>query len=224
LRSIHAVLAAAMAGLLAPAPIPAVADPVDLGEQRARPVQVSFEISPPDRPAQLNDHYSERAPAWLEPGPADGQVTIRVTGADMERALAEFEPVEGSFGDFVWVFDAATGDVVSAHVTGAFHQHLSLGFLHTTVVADVEARMTTLRAAGFLPPHSQLGHVLFESCEVGDDCRIVAPSAYDPQTGYVNAVGSITATAIGGLQTQTFSPLGEAVFTEQRDDSSVSAR
>jgi hypothetical protein len=225
LRSIHAVLArAAMVGLLGAAAAPAAADPVDLREHRARPVQVSFEISPPHLPGQLDHHYSERAPAWLEPGPAAGQVTLRVAGVEMERVLAAYEPVAGSFGDFVWIFDAATGHVVSAGLAGAFLQHLSLGFLSTTVVADVEARMTTLHGAGFLPPRERLGHLLFEHCEDGDECRLVAPHAYDPGTGYVNAVGSISASAIGGLGTQTFSPLGEAVFTELRDDSAVSAR
>jgi hypothetical protein len=225
LRSIHAVLVrAALVGLVGAASAAAGADPVDLRERRARPVQVSFEVSPPDRPGQLDHRYSERALAWLEPGPGDGEVTIRVAGRDMERVLAAYEPVPGSFGDFVWIFDAGTGHVVSAQLAGAFLQHLSLGFLRTTVVADVAAQMTTLRSAGFLPPRSQLGHVIFEHCaEAAADCSMVAPHAYDPATGYVNAVGSITASAIGGFGTQTFSPLGEAVFTELSHDSAVSA-
>ena len=218
-------ISVAAAAVIAAVAAAAAAEPVDLRERRARPVQVAFEISPPHLPAQLDHHYSERALAWLEPGPGAGEVTIGVSGPDMERVLAAFEPVPGSFGDFVWIFDAATGHVLSARLVGAFHQHLSLGFLRTTVVADVVARMTTLHGAGFLPPRAQLGHVLFEHC-AGDDaqCNVVAPRAYDPATGYVNAVGSISARSIGGLGAETFSPLGEAVFNELREDSAVSAR
>lgn len=212
---IAVVAGAALVGLAGLAwAAPAAADPVDLREVRARPVHVSFEASPPDRPGQLDHQYSERALAWLEPGPAEGQVTIRVAAADMERVLAAYEPVPGSFRDFVWVFDAATGHVLSADLDGAFNQHLSLGFLTTTVVADVEARMTTLRGAGFLPPRSQLGHVIFEHCADGEaDCSMVAPHAYDPATGYVNAVGVLLGRT-GLVTSRSFSPLGEAELRE----------
>ena len=45
-------------------------------------------------------------------------------------------------------------------------------------------------------------------------CTRVAPSPLDPRTGYVNAVGTIRASALGGLGAETFAPLGEAVFSE----------
>jgi hypothetical protein len=60
-------------------------------------------------------------------------------------------------------------------------------------------------------------------CEPGTPgCTRVAPAPLDPRTGHVNAVGTIHASAIGGLGVLTFSPLGEAVFSEQSDLPAVS--
>lgn len=200
------------------------AEPLRLAERRARPVHVAIEISPPDLPARLDHHYSERGVAWFEPGPGPDQATVRIDGAELERMLASSDPVPGSFGDYVWVFDVATGHVLSASVTGAFLQRLDWGLMRTRVRADVSARMTTLEPAGFRAPRTWLGHVLFEHCaglEAG--CNTVPPRALDPATGYVNAVGKITAVVAGGFHTDTYSPLGEAVFTEMRSDTAVSA-
>ncbi len=203
----------------------ATADPLDLGEPRARPVLVAFEISPSHLPAQLDHQYSELAPAWFEPGPGAGHATVRVAGLEYEKVVASFDPVPGSFGDFVWIFDVESGHVLSATLTGAFYQRLDLGFLKTRVKANIVARMTTLRAAGFQPPRSLFGKVLFDHCWSRDaECNLVASRPYDAATGKVNAIGSISVTALGGLVTETFSPLGEAVFTEMREDTSVSAR
>lgn len=206
-------------------PLPASARPVDLTERRARPVQVAIEISPPHLPARLDHHYSDRRPAWLEPGPGPDEVTIRVPGPEMERLLASYDPVPGSFEDYVWVFESETGHVLSATLHGALFQRVEWGFLSTRVEAGIAASMSTLRAAGFLPPRSRWGHVLFEHCvSLEDECSVVPPRPYDPSTGYVNAVGSLRAMAIGGFRVVTFSPLGEAVFTEMRADTAVSAR
>ncbi len=203
----------------------AMADPLDLREPRARPVLVAFEISPSHLPAQLDHQYSDLAPAWFEPGPGPGHATVRVAGLEYEKVVASFDPVPGSFGDFVWIFDVETGHVLSATLTGAFYQRLDLGFLKTRVKANIVARMTTLRAAGFQPPRSLFGHVLFDHCGGRDaECNLVAPRPYDQATGKVNAVGSISVTALGGFVTETFSPLGEAVFTEMCEDTAVSAR
>lgn len=206
-------------------PLAVAARPVDLTERRARPVQVALEVSPPNLPARLDHQYSDLVPAWLEPGPGPGKVTIRVPGREMERLLSAYEPVPGSFEDYVWIFESETGHVLSATLHGAFYERVKWGFLSTRVEADIVASMTTLEAAGFLPPRAKWGHVLFEHCVGLDaDCSVVPPQPYDPHTGYVNAVGSLRAAAIGGFGVVTFSPLGEAVFTEMRADTAVSAR
>lgn len=201
------------------------AQPLDLGERRARPIHVAIEISPQELPAQLDHQYSERAVAWFEPGPGPGRATVRIDGPEVERVLQAFDPVPGSFGEFVWIFDTATGDVLSATLGGAFRQRVDLGPVRTHVRAEIMARMTTLQPVGFRPPRSQLGHVVFEHCVAQESgCNTVAPRALDPFTGYVNAVGKITATVVGGIRTETYSPLGEAVFTEMRGETAVSAR
>lgn len=221
IRVVALWLPVALAGFASPA----ASGPMDLHEQRSRPVWVALEISPRHLPASLDHHYSERRPAWFEPGPGEGRVTIRVPGAEMERLLASFDPVPGSFDDYVWIFDVESGHVLSASVEGALLQNLDWGMIRTHVQAQIAAHMTTLRAAGFLPPRSRFGQLLFEHCgSRSPDCNLVAPRPYDPDTGYVNAVGSIEARAMGGITTQTFSPLGEAVFSEMRTDTAVSAR
>ena len=205
--------------------LPAVAEPLDLREARARPIQAAIEISPSHLPARLDHHYSERAPAWFEPGPGPGRATVRIAGVDVERMLTSFDPVPGSFSDYVWIFETRTGHVLSATVDGAFLQPIEWGLMRTHLRADVSARMNTLRAAGFRPPRSRLGNVLFEHCAALDPgCSTVAPRPFDPFTGYVNAVGKISVRALGGVRTETYSPLGEAVFTEMRGDTAVSAR
>jgi hypothetical protein len=47
-------------------------------------------------------------------------------------------------------------------------------------------------------------------------CTVVEPRPYDPATGYVNAVGRVTASS-GGLRVHSFSPIGEALFSEISD-------
>jgi hypothetical protein len=217
---------AAAAVLVACVPVSsAVAEPLHLDERRARPIHVAIELSPPELPARLDHHYSERVVAWFEPGPGPARATVRIAGTDMERVLRSYDPVAGSFGDYVWIFDTLTGHVLSASLDGAFHQRLDWGPMHTQVRADVSARMSTLQMAGHLAPRRRMGHAVFEHCLIEDaDCHTVAPRPLDPTTGYVNAVGKLVVEVVGSLGTQTFSPLGEAVFTEMRSDTAVSAR
>ncbi|MGH0033286.1 MAG: hypothetical protein ACQGVC_26150 [Myxococcota bacterium] len=204
---------------------PATARPLDLNERRARPIRVAIEISPSHLPARLDHSYSERGPAWFEPGPGPGHVTVRITGADLEQMLRHSEPVPGSFSDYIWIFEAATGHVLSATVDGAFYKRVDFGLVKSRVQASISARMSTLRASGFMPPRWRMGNVLFEHCLAGQHgCSTVVPLPLDPATGYVNAVGKISVRALGGVRTETYSPLGEAVFTEMRAETAVSAR
>ena len=52
---------------------------------------------------------------------------------------------------------------------------------------------------------------------VGDDdgprCTVVAARGYDAASGYVNAIGNLSV-SFGDVTLHTFSPLGEAVFSE----------
>ena len=199
----------------------AAAEPLDLSDATPRPVRVAFESSGP--PGALDAVYSEPLTAWLDADPARGQVRVRVPGSAMERLLATHEPVPGSFGDYVWTFDAATGEVLQAAFHGRLWQTADFGVFQTRVETSIDVNVGTRRAVGFRTPYTQLGQVIVPVCEPGSaGCMRVAPAPLDPRTGYVNAVGTIRATALGGLGALTFSPLGEAVFSEQRELPAVS--
>jgi hypothetical protein len=199
----------------------APAEPLDLRDATPRAVRVAFESSGP--PGALDAVYSEPVTAWLDADPTSGQVRVRVPGSAMEELLATHDPVPGSFGDYVWTFDAATGEVLSAGFHGRFLQTADFGLFQTRVETAIDVSVGTRRAVGFHAPYTQFGQVIVPVCEPGSQgCTRVAPAPLDPRTGYVNAVGTIRATALGGLGALTFAPLGEAVFSEQRELPAVS--
>jgi hypothetical protein len=201
----------------------AAADPLDLRDAHPRPVRVTFEISPTERPGALDVVYSEPLTAWLDADPASGQVRVRVPGSAMEVLLAAHDPVPGSFGDYVWTFDAASGDVVAAEFHGRLLKTADFGLFQARVETQIVVHVGTLAAVGIRAPYTQLGQVIVDVCEPGSPgCTRIAPAALDPHSGYVNAVGTIRASALGGLGALTFSPLGEAVFSEARELPAVS--
>ena len=63
-------------------------------------------------------------------------------------------------------------------------------------------------------PHYS-GQQIFGYCDarVGPSCNFVTASGYDAASGYVNAIGDLSV-HFGDLKLRTFSPLGEAVFSE----------
>ena len=74
--------------------------------------------------------------------------------------------------------------------------------------------MSTVRSAGLRAERQLLGQRVFDVCDADDGaCTLVAPAPYDPATGYVNAVGLISART-RGAGADSFSTLGEARFTE----------
>jgi len=194
----------------------ASAEPVDLADATPRWVRVAFEVSPRSQPGRLDTTYGAALPAWLEPAKRPGQVQIRIAGPLVERhLLAEHRPEPRSFSDFVWVFDSRSGDVVSAGMRGTVLHQLEWGFLRPTVRAEIAVEMSTRQRAGFQRAREVLGQLLFGYCSEGADrdCTLVRPRGYDHATGYVNAVGRLEVQSrVASLR--TFSPLGEAIFTE----------
>jgi hypothetical protein len=191
------------------------ASPLDLSNPTPRWIAVAFEVSPPDQPARRQTRYTRRLPAQLEPGPLPGELRIRVAGELVERfLLSEHAPIPGSFGDFSWIFDAHTGHVRSAELSGSVQREMGWGFASWTVEARIEVRMSTHAAVAFRAA-KVVGEAVHRICPqpAKPDCTLVAPTRLDPETGYVNAVGSIHADS-GPLQLDSFSPLGEAIFTE----------
>lgn len=204
--------------LVALAAVPATGEPLDLGDARPRWVGVAFEVSPADRPAQLRSRYSARLPARLEPTKTPGELRITIGGHLVEEfLLTDQQPAPGSFGDFTWVLDSTTGHVRSARLSGILQRKLRWGPASWKTDAQVEVRMDTLQPIGFEVTRL-LGETYHRLCAKPDptECTVVEPRPLDPRTGYVNAVGTVTARS-GPLGLRSFSPLGEAVFTEIDD-------
>ena len=194
----------------------ALAAPMDLQDLRSRWVAVEFEVSPPTRPYQLRTVFSERVLAWLEPAEEFGQVRVTVDASAVEgRLLPEQNPKLGSFSNFVWIFDAATGDVLSAKLTGTLFRRLDWGITRADVEAEIVAEMSTVGVAGFKPPLRVLGNVFHRFCDDAETsrCTLMEGSRYDFKTGYVNAVGKMKVGS-SAIKVRVFSPLGEAVFSE----------
>jgi hypothetical protein len=211
----HAV---AMIAIAVGAATTATAEPLRLDDATPRSIIVRFETSPRSRPDQLDRSWGPPLPARIEPAGTD-LVRVVIDRQVVERSLfAEDAPEPGSFGDFVWLFDARTGHVLDARLEGRIVQQLDFGLMRSQTRAHVRARMSTRERAGFLPPRRILGNRVFRHCDPArarsDDCHSVAPVPLDRSRGYVNAVGVIEVATPLGIEARTFSPLGEALFLE----------
>jgi hypothetical protein len=202
-----------VAGLVSPGS--AVAEPMDLNDFRPRWVTIAFEESPPHQPGRLDHLYAPELPAWLEPE-APGRLRVTLARGLVERyLLAAADPKPGSFGDFVWMFDASSGDVISARLTGTVRKRIDWGLFTSTVDTDIRIDLDTRGPAGFGRPRHLLGQLLFDFCDGADRdrCTPVVGVPYERDRGYVNAVGKIDARS-RSVHVETFAPLGEAVFSE----------
>ncbi len=193
-------------------------EPMELRDPQPRWISVRFENSPLDQPGQLATQYTAALPAWFEPGGASNRARVTIAGPTLETGWFEGHRLRtGSFSDFVWIFDASSGDVLSARLRGTLIRRLEFGVLGSDVDLPFEAEMTTRSAVGYKAVRHTLGQLVFPFCERAEHgCTLIAPVRYDSRTGYVNAVGSIVARAMGAAA-RTFSPLGEAIFSERAD-------
>ena len=99
----------------------------------------------------------------------------------------------------------------------AAHRYLGAGHLGDLerLEAAIAAEMRTSVSAGFRKPQKRFGQMVFAYCEDASlGCHRIQPVPLDPRSGYVNAVGSVRAVALGGIETTSFSPMGEAIFRE----------
>jgi len=201
-----------------PPPAPALAEPMRLADPRPRWVGVRFEASAEGDPGRLDACYGEELPAWLEPDAETGRVRVTIPAREVEtRLMADQGARPGSLSDFTWLFDARTGDVLSASLTGVLVRRIGVGFLRFDTEVEIRSELSTLVAAGFRRPEDLLGERVIAYCEPSEEegCTAVPAAPYDPHTGYVNAVGSMSGRALS-ITTRSFSSLGEARF-EERD-------
>ncbi|MFO0687486.1 MAG: hypothetical protein U0900_02145 [Myxococcota bacterium] len=217
-------------GLLALALLAVSADaaerpPLDLTNPTPRRIEVRFEISPADQPGRLDTAWSEPRPGLLEPTSDPDRVRIRIPAREMEAHLTSTGTtvVPGSFSDFVWILDRVSGHVVEAGLAGRIHERIGFGPLAARIAVDIRVDMSTERGAGFRTGRAPFGIETHDFCSPEDGSRSCVPVAsrrFDPQQGYVNAVGSIRA-ATPMAEVRAFSPLGEVRFSERPADAIV---
>ncbi len=200
------------------APGSAPAEPMDLSNPTPRWVEVRLERSPRDAPGALDAIYGPTLPARLQPAARPDWVVVAVPSEAVARHVLIDERVVGDrVSEFIWVFDRATGEVVSAGFSGVVLMRIGWGPFATDVEVELRTELSTERALGFRDPRRLFGRDLHDSCEESDSaCRLVSPVRYQADSGYVNAVGVIHART-RGIDTRTFSSLGEARFSEQSD-------
>lgn len=192
--------------------------PLDLHDPTPRWVEVRFENSPPDAPGQLDSSWSGGRRAYLDQAPGNAIIRIRVPAEEIEAQLRAngSETISGTFSDFVWHLDPRTGHVLQAAFSGRVRERLSLGLIRASTLVDIRVEMTTTDPAGFRKPKGIFGlktHYYCSPLEGQSGCIAVEPTRFDPESGYVNAIGSVhAATAIGEIH--AFSPLGEVQFSE----------
>jgi hypothetical protein len=219
-RSARAMIARSTAMTIAAAmllvPSVSLARAMDLSDPSRRWVRVAFEVSPQAEPGRTDHTYTFPFLGLLEEGPEPGTIKVTLSGDVVERYLLEGEePIPESFSDFVWIFDRETGAVKSASVSGTVLRTLDWGLYSTNVTADIHVEMATDRAGGYRNPRVFLGQLVVGYCSESetDKCNLVGARRYDGERGYVNAVGPITV-RYAGVNLRTFSPLGEAIFSE----------
>jgi hypothetical protein len=207
---------------------PAMADPLDLQDPTPRRIEVRFEVSPENEPGRLDAAWSSPRVAFVESDPGHSLVRIRIPTEEIEAHLRATgtEAISGSFSDFVWTLDSHTGHVLSAELTGRVRERVSLGPIRTSATVDIRVDMTTRDTFGFRPPKRIFGVQTNALCRPSQQpsppsppspssgCVAVAPIRFDPESGYVNAVGSLVAAA-PIAKIRTFSPLGEVRFSER---------
>ena len=192
------------------------AGPLNLLDPTPRQVEVAFEVSPREVPAQTRAYFSRAYSASFEPGLRPSEARVVIPAATVEaHLLGDQKPIPNTFSDFVWTFDTETGHVVSAHLRGRVTPELDWGFVTSHTEADIEVEMGTARVGGFKKPRRILGQLVFSYCTRPEDdgCQLVETTPFDRSTGYVNAVGKVVVqTSI--LDLRNFSPMGEAIFRE----------
>ena len=192
---------------------------MSLSNPSARPVFAQFALLDADTPEGVDELFSQPFLAHHGPASAAGQFTVTVPGDVVEKLMSSHNAEPGSFSEFVWTFDSATGEVLSAAVSGILNQKLDLGILDTEVDAIIEIHMDTLVPAGEGKPRNLMGHRISKFCDAAanENCQLIEPVDYDTRTGLVQAVGSLSART-RFTTTQTIAPLGKAIFSEVPED------
>lgn len=203
---------------------PTTAAPLDLQDPTPRRIEVRFEVSPRSAPGQLDSFWSPNRAAFLESTPDESTIRLRIPAEEIEAHLrmTGAETIPGSFSEFIWTLDPETGHVLHAAFSGRVREHFSFGLFRTSALVEIRVEMTTKAAGAFRARRGLLGLQTNSFCAPSrsrPDCVAVPATRFDPESGYVNAVGSVDA-SMSLVRVRTFSPLGEARFSERTRSSS----
>lgn len=188
-------------------------DPMDLARTEARWISVQVINA---LPGERHPRPGPPARAWYAVGDRPGERVVTVPGPEVERIFfANRSPVDRSFSDFVWVFDAETGHVLSASFTGMVSEPVWIGPLQATARVAIAARLSTRMPGGYRRPRRIAGRTVTGYCADSDlpECTAVEPAAYDPETGWVRANGAVCA-SWRSLRTLAYTTMGQARFLE----------
>ena len=208
-RSMLVAIAVLLAG-----PGAAVADPpMDLARREARWVTVQVDST---SPGEGRPRLSHPAKAWYEVGARPSERVVTVPGSEVERVLfAGRRPATGSFSDFVWHFDAATGHVEEASFSGVVTEPIRIGPLRTVARVSIEVLLSTRMPGGYRRPRHVAGRTVTDYCADSDrsGCTAVATATYDPESGWVRANGAVCA-SWRAFRTLVYTSMGQARFAE----------
>jgi len=178
------------------------AAPLDLTDATPRPVDVEVDQESSDF-AIVGGAYSTPVRGSFE---SDGTTaTVTIAGTDLAAKIDQLlggilTTFPDTFTDYVISIDVASGDVLSADVSGRIHTDLG--------DFDVVQTASSAEVAGFQLV-DVFGFDLPAYCLVGLLCTIVPGAPYDPFTGSLNAVGQIT-----GAVVTFFTPFGDLRLRE----------
>ncbi|HVP27944.1 MAG TPA: hypothetical protein VMW35_02125 [Myxococcota bacterium] len=195
-RSLGAV---ALGALLA---LPAGAAPLDLGNPTPRGVDVEVDQSVRDYTVQGGAYSTPLRGTFTSDGTvATITVPAAVAAAKLQAILGGVFTIEpGTFSDYVIQIDIATHAVLSATASGRIDTVLG--------AFDVVQQTSSTTVAGFQIANVA-GYNLPVFCDTGPMCTLVPGSGYDPATGRLNAVGSIS-----GAVVPFFTPFGDLRLSE----------
>ncbi|MGH0031646.1 MAG: hypothetical protein ACQGVC_17785 [Myxococcota bacterium] len=203
----------AIAALVAGTGAATAAPPMDLARPDARRVTVQTVTTLPGR---ARPSLSEPVQAWYETGSHPGERVVTIPGSEVERVLmAGRRPVAGSFSDFRWRFDAATGHVEEASFSGVVSEPIRIGPLRASAHVSIAVVLSTRMPGGYRRPRRVAGRTVVDYC--GDPgragCTAVETAAYDPASGWVRANGAVCA-RWRALRTLAYTSMGRARFAE----------
>jgi hypothetical protein len=178
---------------------------LDLADATSRNVFVWFEQSdadaPTNTPGVLDTEWSGRLAATYT---SDGTTaTVTVDGADFEPVVTAigYAPQAGTFSDYVFQIDVATGDF-----TGAFTGTVTLDGRDVDWDNDVDSTLTVgYRSNSMTVPDTNVSY--WQYCEMGMSCVLVAGPVGTNVWSMLDDLGVMQVVT-------TFSPFGESALGE----------